>query len=393
MKKIKILYLIDKLEVGGTQRHLSQLLAALDRQVFQPEVCCLQRLGAFARDMTARRDVPLSCLGLKRIYGVRAYAMLRRLARRIEREEIDVVHSYLFSANIFGTWAANLAGVRSIASKRDMGFETTRLHKRASRWVNRNAHIITANSQAVARHILEEGGITGDKIKVIHNGVPDECFRNPDISEADAVLAKHGTWRAGRPTVGTLANLKLVKNHIGFLKAARRVLAEVPEAQFLIVGDGPLRADLEAAAASLEIGDRTTFFGEAADPRPLLAVMDVFVLCSLHEGFPNALLEAMAAGRAVLATRNGGCPEVVRHGRNGFLIDPNDVGSTAGQISRLLRSEDLRASLGKAARDTVATGFTIEHMVRQFEQLYADILTPLSVSEREERFVIPAMCW
>ncbi len=392
MNKIKILYVIDKLEIGGTQRHLARLAAGLDRGVFEPRVCCLQGLGPVAEDIFSR-DIPVSCLGLKRIYGVRAYAALRRLARHIEREKIDVVHSYLLSANIFGTWAANLAGLRALASKRDIGLETTRLQKRASRWVNRNAHIITANSQAVARHILEEGGAGGDKIKVIYNGIPDTCFNVPDRWTAAASLAKHDTWRPDRPTVGIVANLKPVENHAGFLKAASRLLEDVPDAQFLIVGDGPLRADLEAEAKSLGICDRTTFFGEAADPRPLLAVMDVFVLCSLHEGFPNALLEAMAAGKAVLATENGGAAEVVRHGRNGFLIDPRDTDSMAGAAARLLRSGSLREASARDARWTVAAGFTIEQMVEQFEQLYADILVPPSTAERAARFAVPAMCW
>jgi glycosyltransferase involved in cell wall biosynthesis len=392
MQRIKILYLIDKLEVGGTQRHLAQLLGGIDREMFEPRVCCLQRLGPIADEIVAR-NIPVWCLGLRRIYGIRAYMAQRRLVSVINREGIDVIHSYLFSANLFGTLAGRRVGARVIASKRDMGFETSILQKRASRWVNAHADIVTANSQAVARHILAEGGITGDKVKVIYNGISDDAFRMTEQSVAENLLAKHPTWRKGRPTAGIVANLKPVKNHAGFLSAAKMVLGKMPEAQFLIVGDGPLRKELESEAASLGISDRTTFFGEAANPRDLLPAMDAFVLCSLHEGFPNAVLEAMAAGKAVAATANGGCPEIIRHGRNGFLVSPTDTESLAEYVVRLLDSRALRETLGKAARETVAARFTLERMVDEFEQLYADILTPVGGVRREERSATLAMCW
>lgn len=241
--------------------------------------------------------------------------------------------------------------------------------------------------------MLEEGGVVGDKIKVIYNGMPDDCFQISDRSAAAALLAGHKTWRPDRLTVGITAGLKPVKNHVGLLNAASSVIGDVPEAQLLIVGDGPLKPHLRAAAASLGIEERTTFYGETSDTRTLLAAMDVFVLCSFHEGMPNALLEAMAAGRAVIATKNGGCPEIVRHGRSGFLVNPEDAASMAERISRLLRSKDLRAAFGSAARDTVASKFTLERMVQEFEQLYADILTPVARETREPRYALPAMCW
>jgi glycosyltransferase involved in cell wall biosynthesis len=196
MRGIKILYLIDKLEVGGTQRHLAQLACGLDRGVFEPAVCCLQRLGPIGGGIAAK-GVPVDCLGLKRIYGLRARFALRKLVGDIVRDGTDVVHCYLPSANLFGTRAARRAGVRAIASKRDMGFEDGRVQRFASRWVNRHADVVTANSQAVARHVLEEGGTTGDKIRVIYNGVPDECFRMPERSAAEAIagVARDGERR------------------------------------------------------------------------------------------------------------------------------------------------------------------------------------------------------
>jgi glycosyltransferase involved in cell wall biosynthesis len=391
MKKVKILYLIDRLEVGGTQRHLVQLITGLDRDVFEPRVCCLQRAGPIAEELSAK-DIPLACLGLKRVYGVHAYASLRGLADCIEREGVDVVHSYLFGANLLGTAAARRAGVRAVASKRDMGLERGRVRKLASRWVNRHAHVVTAASQAVARYVLEEGGISGDKIRVIYDGVPDECFRVPDRRTAETLLAAHKTWRKDRLTVGVVAGLKPVKNHAGFLSAAKMALTRIPEAQFLIVGDGPLRKDLEAQAALLGIRDRTTFFGETAAPLDLLAAMDAFVLCSLHEGFPSAVLEAMAAGLAVIATINGGCPEIIRHGRNGFLVNPLDSAAIAEYMIRVLGSTTLRKAMGQAARETVAAKFTPGRMVEEFERLYVDILAPVQEIRRERQTAVAVMC-
>jgi glycosyltransferase involved in cell wall biosynthesis len=215
----------------------------------------------------------------------------------------------------------------------------------------------------------------------------------PERSAAEALLAEHQTWHKDRLTVGIVANLKPVKNHAGFLAAAGQVLARMPEAQFLIVGDGPLREDLEAVAASRGIRDRVTFFGQTAETRTLLAAMDVFTLCSLHEGFPNAVLEAMAAERAVIATANGGCPEIIRHGRNGFLVNPADTEALAEYMVRLLDSHSLRRGMGKAARETVAGRFTLERMVDEYEQLYADMLAPVAPVRSEQPSAMPVMCW
>jgi glycosyltransferase involved in cell wall biosynthesis len=187
---------------------------------------------------------------------------------------------------------------------------------------------------------------------------------------------------AGPPTVSVVANLKTYKGQERFLRAFQMVVREIPEATAFLVGDGPDRARLESLAVDFEINGAMSFVGQVADTRPYVARSHVACLTSSHEGFPNALLEAMAMNRPVVATRVGGVPELVRDGIDGLLtsLDPRDI---AGALMTLLRDEALRARMGSEAR-LRAEGFQWERVVRETEAVYRRVL------ERRSRRRAPA---
>ena len=189
MKRIKILYLIDKLDTGGTQRHLVDLVTSIDRTVFEPRVVCLMSLGALAEELTSA-GIAVRSLNLRRIYGFRAAFEAVRLARVVRDECIPLIHSYLFSANLFGMLVSRLSGTYLIISKRDLGFEDTRARKFAARLPARFADIVTANSNAVAGHLRKDEGIPREKIRMIYNGVKilSEHKNKPVMIKQDNLL-------------------------------------------------------------------------------------------------------------------------------------------------------------------------------------------------------------
>ncbi|MFH1549207.1 MAG: glycosyltransferase [Planctomycetota bacterium] len=373
MKRIKILYLIDKLDTGGTQRHLVDLVTSIDRTVFEPRVVCLMSLGALAEELISA-GIAVRSLNLRRIYDFRAVFEAIRLARVVRDECIPIIHSYLFSANLFGMLVSRLSGTYLIISKRDLGFEDTRARKFAARLPARFADIVTANSHAVAGHLRKDEGIPREKIRIIYNGVKIPRVVPGSSQGAREALMRHPNWSPYRVTVGTVANLKPVKNHRILLYAARRVLQRFNTVQFLLVGDGPDKKRLARFVRNLGIERRVIFFGETRDVSALHGMMDVFVLPSLHEGFPNALIEAMAAGVPAIATNRGGCTEAIMHGLTGFLFDPENAEELARDIVLLLRDEQLRNAVGKAGMFDVENRFPLNEMVRRHEQMYVSLL-------------------
>jgi glycosyltransferase involved in cell wall biosynthesis len=196
--------------------------------------------------------------------------------------------------------------------------------------------------------------------RVIHNGVDLEEFARSPMPPEDG------------PRVAVVANLHPYKRHDVFLRAFRLLLDDVPEARATLAGQGVERARLERLAADLGLGSSVTFAGQISDPRPIVAASHVVALTSEHEGFPNALLEAMAQGRPVVSTRVGGVPELVRDGEDGFLTS-GDPAEIAARIRSLLLDPALRDRMGSSARERAAA-FSWDRVVRETEEVYREVL-------------------
>ena len=368
---VRIAYFAPLLGTGGTQRHLQQVLSLLDPARFEATVYTL-RPGGEVEDELRASGVDVRSLSVGgSLAAPRSLRAIVSTARALRRARVDVVHGYQWRPALVGAIAGRLARVPlRLASKRSLTGDDARA-RGAWRRIGRQVDTVIVNADA----LRIEGEQLGMHCRwaLLQNGIDAERFTV--AAPGAATRAAAGLDRA-RPVVGTVGRLEDRKGHDQFLDAMRTLVAtgNGTSPQGLIVGDGPLRVALEGHAATIGPAGRIRFTGTVADVRPLLAAMDVFVLPSWAEGMSNALLEAMAAGRPVVATAVGGNTEVVSDGRTGVLVPPGDPGAIARAVGDLLRDPDRAMRLGAAARDDVMRRFGARARVAELERLYEERL-------------------
>jgi glycosyltransferase involved in cell wall biosynthesis len=368
-RRIRILYVIDKLHRAGAQIHLLQLLRGLDARAFEPWVCCLLAGGPVAEEVRAL-GVGVEVLGLRTIYGPAAWRGLRRLVRELRTRRTDLVHTYLVSANLYGTLAGRLAGVGAVVtSRRDTGFSRNWRLRLVEEWlVNPRVDRVTAVSPATAREALKERGLSSAKVVTIPNGVDLARF-DPDRHSRTAARARFGV-ADDEAALGVIGHLSPVKGHGDLLQALGRVVERRPRVKLFVVGDGVLRAELEARTRALGLSGNVVFTGARDDIGEMLAMLDLVVVPSLTEGMSNALLEAMAMARPVVATAMGGNVDVIEDGATGVLVPPRDPEALAEALLRLLGDPDRARRLGAAARERARAEHSLEGMVARYQDLY-----------------------
>jgi L-malate glycosyltransferase len=370
--RTRVMYVVDHLKLGGAQTHLVQLLSRLDRHRFHPMVCALKMEGDLGRAL-AEMDVPVFNGGLGRtLQGLSGLRVLWRLARLLKSQRVDVAHSYLFHPNVLTPIAARLARVPAvIASKRSLDRYPGAISRHACRLGNALAHRITVNAAAVGRFVEAEEGCRPGKMVLIPNGVSEEALR---VSTDGRQKRRELGLPADGPVIGAVSRLAWKKGVRYLLDAVPPLLESLPQLRVVIVGDGPLRQELEAQACSLGIAERVTFLGSRPDALSLLPVFDVFVLPSVVEGMSNALLEAMATARPIVATDVGGNSEVVVDGETGLLVAAADPGQMAGAILKLLQAPEMAQEMGAAGRRRVTLHYRVDVMARRIEELYESLL-------------------
>jgi len=358
---------INKLSLGGSEKQLVLLARGLRSRGVRVTVVSLY--GGGPREAELRdAGVEVYDAGLGRLRdgprrSLRSPAAFLRLVRWFRRERPQVVHAFLYHSYVVATLAARTAGVPVVvAGRRSMGtFKEGRpLSLTLERVVNRMTDLVVANCEAVAREVLRQEGLPPDKLVVIHNGVPP-----PPPSAAPA------PGPAGRsPVVLCVANLMPYKGHGDLLAAAERLHHRGVRFTLVLVGDGPARAELEAQAE--RTGADVRFLGPRDDVPALMAGADVVVLPSLTEGLSNAVLEAMAAGRPVVATDVGGTREAL--GDAGVLVSPGSPGELADGLGGVLGDREAALRLAARARERVASLFSVDVMVERHVELYESLV-------------------
>jgi glycosyltransferase involved in cell wall biosynthesis len=370
----RILKVVPTLMCGGTENQFMTLGRLLDPSRFELEFACLRRWGPFVDEIRERR-IPLSEYNVTTFRSVGALAQQARLARHIARRRIQIVHAYNFYGNVFAIPPARLVAPVVIASIRDCAPYLTAMQKRVQRFACQFADCVLVNADAVKDWLISEG-YDPSKIVVIRNGVDLSRFDQPP--EPDRIRHDLGL-PAGTPLVAVVSRLTRLKGLEHFLEAAATLRHRFPAARFLIAGetapsDRAYLDELTGLADRLGISDCVIFTGLRSDVPSLLASATVSVMPSLNEALSNVLLESMAAGAPVVATRVGGTPEALLDGKTGLLVPPADSAALVAAIARLLEDPGLAARLGQAARQVIADRFSVERMVRATEQLYLDLL-------------------
>lgn len=366
--RTRILYVIGTLERGGAETQLVELASGLDRARFEPTVCCLAGGGPLAATLAAR-GVPVEIVAAaSEPRRLRALLGFSRLLRRVRP---DVVHGHLYWGNVAAALGGRLFGVRAVVGSRlNLARPPPPARRALGRLANAWTHLVIANSEAVRHAATRVEGLTEERLMVIHNGV--DCSRF-DVAPDPRLRDSLGVAGAG-PLVTVVANLRRSKGHAVFLQAWASVVRALPRSRALLVGGGPLHDELENRAAALGVRSSVHFLGARHDVPALLALTDVVAHASLREGFPNAVLEALAAGRPVVATDAGGTREAIVDGRTGLLVPPGDASALEAGLMRLLSNPDEARALGDAGRRHVAVRFRISTMVRAHEAAYDRVL-------------------
>lgn len=357
---LRVLFLVTSMPVGGAETLLVNLVRRLDRRTFAPEIACLKQRGPLGEELAA--ELPVHSRLISHKFDV---LVLWRLWRLLRRRQIDAVVTVGAGDKMFwGRLAAKLAGVRVIvAALHSTGWPDSvgKLNRLLTPITD--AFVGVANGHG--RHLIEKEHFPADKVHTIYNGVDTDRFRpgNKQAVRAELQLPVESK------VVAILAALRPEKNHELFLAGAAEILQAHPEARFLVIGDGPLRAELEQLAVKLNVASVTQFLGSRPDVEHVLQAVDVLALTSHNEASPVSILEAMSCAVPVVSADVGSVSETVIDGVTGKLFPAGDKTAYVQAVNKLLSDDSLRARLGSNGREEVIAARSLDVMVGGYETL------------------------
>jgi glycosyltransferase involved in cell wall biosynthesis len=358
---ISLFLMINTFETGGSERQFTVLAQNLTPPEFQTNLGCVSRRGPLAHNFPGAEQFPLG----GSLFGWRSLRTRLSLRRHLRHHRVQVAHAFDFYTNLTLIPAARLARVPVvIGSHRQLGDLMTPAQFRAQAAAFRWCDGVVCNSQAAAARLIASG-LSPNKIAVIGNALPAEAF-----TVAPAALPKPPDV----VRVGMVARMNHgYKNHSGFLRIAVQVHKQIPNAEFVLVGDGPLRQELENEASSLGLGASAIFLGDRQDMPAVLASLDVAVNTSDSESLSNVILEAMAAGLPVVAYNVGGNSELLSQ-QPGALVPAGSETGFADAIEKLLADPARRQQLGRNARQFAQENFSLDRVLERYVELYVDLL-------------------
>jgi len=362
-----ILHLITRLPIGGAERLLLGILRNLDSSEFKSIVCCIQDRGELASEVEAM-DIPVITLNLMRKGGY-DWAVVPRLREIIRGLHIDLVHTHLYHANMYGRLAALIEGVATIASVHNT-YNRRKWHRHLiNRWLVRKTFVVTAGSEDVERDLLTVDKLPRSKVLRLPNSI-DLSRVETSKSKIDARM-RFG-FRESDFIIGTVGRLEEQKGHIFLLKAFHNLRRRTDgrRLKLLIVGDGRLRSYLQEVSKHLGISEAVCFSGSIENLGEIYRAMDLFALPSLWEGLSLAMLEAMAAGLPVVVTEVGGARDVLGESQYGLLVPPGDPSALEISIGKFIDAPDYAFLMANAGRERVRLNYDVASLAGQIECLY-----------------------
>ncbi len=365
---IKICYIIGQLIKGGAEGQIYQLVKGIDKEKFCPIVISLSQSGYWANEI---RKLNIQVVELQRRKH-KEFTRLFKLIKLLKTIKPDIVHTQMFIANSYGRVAAIFARVPIIIGHelslplrgKDKNIYSVYIDKLLSLF----SHGIICNSTMASNILIRKYYYNAKKVFTVHNGIV--------ISDFLKGISPNSHKKSAQKMIGIVARLAPVKNHLFFLDMAKIILDTVQkkDIKFLIVGDGPLRRDLEEYSKTLGIKNYVIFTGERNDIPELMQEMDIFVMTSIYEGIPNTIMEAMMAGLPVVSTDVGAISEIVDNGETGFVCPSHDINIFAKKVISLINDENESRRMGENGKKKILCEYGMEKMVKKIEDIYFSIL-------------------
>jgi glycosyltransferase involved in cell wall biosynthesis len=377
-RPMSVCLLISSLEFGGAERQVVEMVRSFDPKVVRPIICSLSSKVPLARFLPGKKDE----LNIVQKRGRFDLTTVFRVARLLRRHRVDVVHAFLFDAEIVARLAAPLAGVPVvIASERNTEYTRPRLHTVMLKSTERLFDVMVANSMSGKRFNIRTLGLSDSQIEVVHNGVDVERFK-PDRTTGLAFREKLGIGPE-TPLIGMVGSYKRQKAQDSFLKMAARIRVDVPSAHFVLVGE-PLRDDFEETsrfqaevqelAKTLKLAECVRFLGNQQDMKAVYNACNATALLSIREGTPNVVLESMACGVPVIATDVADNALIIVNGKTGFVVPTGAHEAAAACATRILQNPALHREMSAAARAHACEQFSLRTAAGKLEKIYARCL-------------------
>lgn len=373
-RKITVMFLVNYLGVGGAEQQLLELVRGMNKARFQPVVASLYSGGPLESEVREVPGVELISLNRKGKYD---FSVLFSVLQLMRQKKVDIIQPFLTPATFFGILPAsiNRIPVKIITERCGLRKDTSpgnRFYRAAEDFLTRFASLVVPNSEAGRSYLLDRG-IAPSRIKVIYNGV-NLSRLTPDPAKVAQIKEEMQLPHNGK-VIGIVARLHPAKGHDTFLRAAKIISESIPQTRFAVVGDGPLRTDLEYLTRELGVASKVIFFGGQRDVGSFLSTFDVACLCSTDlEGCSNSVLEAMALGKPVVATDVGGNRELVQPDATGLLVPHENPEALVDAVLKCFNRPEWAQTMGRQAQEMVFSRFSQERMVQEYESLYEEAL-------------------
>jgi len=365
MSPIPLAQIVYALAVGGSEMLARRLALGLMRRRYACSLYAVHDDGALA-DLLRADGIPCRAFSRK---GKWDRSPLVRLVQQFRADGTKVVHTHHLGQLLYGGLAGRLAGCRVIHTEHDYYSLSRPRSQQLLRVLARLADRVTAVAEPVRSFLEDTVGLPASKLITIQNGV--------EIHRYEAAIPydrKEWNLKNSDVIIGCVARLSPEKGHTVLLRAFRKVISRHPQARLAVIGDGEERERLQHLTADLNIGHFVRFLGLRVDVPEVLAACDIFTLPSIQEGFPMVILEALAAGKAVVASEVGAIPDVIRHGATGVLVPPGDVDALADALCLLIEEEGARQRLGHRGREFVREAYDFDRTVGRYDNLYQRVL-------------------
>lgn len=309
--------------------------------------------------------VAVDQLDVGRMTDPGSWVKVYRYARQLRADGFHLAHIFFNDASVIGPPMLRLAGLRSVISRRDMGFWYTDRYLKVLKWTGRFISAAVCNSRAVAEVTEQAEKLRPELIHVIYNGYPMDTGHDTEAAAA-------GTPEE-RPVIGIVANLRPIKRIDDLMRAVALAVENGHDPLLHLVGGGD-PSGYQTLAQELGIADRVRFLGSQEHPEHFIRQFDIAVLCSASEGFSNAIIEYLRCGKPVVCTRTGGNPEIISDGVNGFLVEVGDVAGLAEKLQILLADPDMRDAMSRNGTKQVADRYSLDTMIREHVTLYRSLM-------------------